>query len=75
MIKYLKNENAVIKVDDENQSLTLVTIREASFMLRHDYDNSPLFNDITVTKYNEGKFVDATEEEFIAFKTQCLNHI
>ncbi len=27
-------------------------------MLRHDYDNSPLFNDITVTKYNEGKFVD-----------------
>jgi hypothetical protein len=44
-------------------------------MLRHDYDNSPLFNDITVTKYNEGKFVDATEEEFIAFKTQCLNHI
>jgi hypothetical protein len=75
MIKYLKNENAVIKVDDENQSLTLVTIREASFMLRHDYDNSPLYNDITVTKYNEGKFVDATEEEFIAFKTQCLNHI
>jgi hypothetical protein len=75
MIKYLKNENAVIKVDDEDQSLTLVTIREGSFMLRHDYDNSPLFNDVTVTKYNEGKFVDATEEEFIAFKTQCLNHI
>ena len=75
MIKYLKNENSVVKVDTDNESLTLVTIRENAFMLRHDYNNSPLFNDITVTKYNEGKFVDATEEEFLTYKTQCLSYI
>jgi hypothetical protein len=75
MIKYLKNENAVVKVDTDNESLTLVTIREGAFMLRHDYNNSPLFNDITVTKYNQGKFVDATEEEFLIYKTQCLSYI
>jgi len=75
MIKYLKNENAVVKVDTDNESLTLVTIREGAFMLRHDYNNSPLFNDITVTKYNQGKFVDATEEEYLTYKTQCLSYI
>lgn len=75
MIKYLKNENSVIKVDTENESLTLFTIREGSFMCRHDFNNSPLFTDVTVTRYNEGKFVDATEEEFLNYKSQCLNNL
>ena len=75
MIRYLKNDNSVIRVDDENHSLTLVTVRDGSFMLRHDYNNSPLFTEVTVVKYNDGVFTDATEEEFVELKTQCLNHL
>jgi hypothetical protein len=75
MITYLKNDNSVIKVDSETQSLTLITTREGSLMLRHDFANSPLFTDVTVTKYNEGVFVDATEEEFLAYRTMALSKL
>jgi len=75
MITYLKNDNSVIKLDSETQSLTLITTRENALMLRHDYNNSPLFTDVTVTKYNEGIFVDATEEDFINYKQFALSKL
>lgn len=75
MITYLKNDNSVIKLDSETQSLTLITTRENALMLRHDYNNSPLFEDVTVTKYNEGIFVDATEEDFLNYKQFALSKL
>jgi hypothetical protein len=75
MITYLKNDHSVIKVDSETQSLTLITTRENALMVRHDYNNSPLFEDVTVTKYEQGVFVDATEEDFLTYKQFALSKL
>lgn len=75
MIKYLKNDNSVIKVDSETQSLTLITTRDNSIMVRHDYNNSPLFNDVTVTKYDQGQFVDGTEEDFNLYLSLAMSKL
>lgn len=75
MITYLKNDNSVIKVDSESQSLTLITTRDNSILVRHDYNNSPLFTDVTVTKYNSGFFVDGTEEEFNVYLSLAMSKL
>jgi hypothetical protein len=73
MIKYLKNDNSVIKVDTEIETLTFCIIKENLHIIRCDSGDTLLYNNITVTRYNEGKYVDATEEEFLSYRTQCLN--
>ena len=73
MIKYLKNDNSVVKIDTEIKTLTFCIIKENIHIIRCDSENIAVYNYITVTRYNEGKYVDATEEEFLSYRTQCLN--
>lgn len=72
MVKYLKNPNSVIKVDTELKTLIFYILEENISIIRKN-DTEDIYNNITVDRYNQGKYVDATEEEFIAFKDLCLN--
>ena len=37
-------------------------------------DNSEYgYNHVSVISYNNGRYLDATKEEFLAFKDLCLN--
>lgn len=74
MIKYYKNINSVIKVDTENKNLIFCIITDNYHIIRQDNSVSA-FDFVTITKYNEGKYVDATEEEFLTYKSLCLNSL
>jgi len=72
MIKYLKNPKSAVKVDTEAKSLLLYILQEDIVTIRKD--NSEYgYNHVTMTNYNNGRYSDATEEEFLAFKDLCLN--
>ena len=72
MIKYLKNLKSAVKVDTEAKSLLFYVLQEKIIMIRKD-DSEYGYNHVTITSYNNGKYLDATEEEFLAFKDLCLN--
>jgi len=72
MVKYLKNPNSVVKVDTEAKSLIFYILQENIIMIRKD-DSEYGYNHVTVISYNNGRYLDATEEEFLAFKDLCLN--
>lgn len=72
MIKYLKNTNSAVKVNTESKSLLLYILQENILIIRKD-DSEYGYNHVTVTSYNKGNYVDATEEEFLTFKDLCLN--
>lgn len=74
MIKYYKNANSVIKVDTETKNLIFCIIKDSYHIIRQD-DSVSAYDFVTITKYNEGKYVDATEEEFLTYKTTCLNSL
>ena len=75
MIKYLKNNNSVVKVNTETKTLMFCIIGNNVYIIRSDIESLSLYNYITITKYQEGKYIDATEQEFLDYKTQCLNNI
>jgi hypothetical protein len=72
MVKYLKNPNSLVKVDPEVKSLLFYILQENIIMIRKD-DSEYGYNHVTVISYNNGRYLDATEEEFLAFKDLCLN--
>jgi hypothetical protein len=72
MIKYLKNLKSAVKVDTEAKSLLFYVLQEKIIMIRKD-DSEYGYNHVTITSYDNGKYLDATEEEFLAFKDLCLN--
>jgi hypothetical protein len=72
MIKYFKNHNSVVKVDTETKILIFCIMENTFNIIRQDSSPSA-YKFVTITKYQEGKYVDATEEESLVFKDLCLN--
>lgn len=70
MIQYLKDSDRVIKADSETQSLTVCVVKEDQMLIRHDVQNSTLYNSII-----SGSFVTATEQEYLDKKAQILSAI
>ena len=71
MIQYLKDSDRVIKLDDEIKSLTVCVVKNGQMLIRHDVDNTTLYDTILA----EGPFVTATEEEYLAKKAEILSAI
>ena len=69
MITYLKNEHAVIKVNEDEKTLRIIqnTEKMGACILE---TNLNVFADVTVLKKAEGFFVDATEAEYLSAKDQ-----
>ena len=70
MIQYLKDSDRVIKADSETQSLTVCMVKGDQMLIRHDVQNSTLYNSII-----SGSFVTATEQEYLDKKAQILSAI
>lgn len=70
MIQYLKDSDRVIKVDTETQSLTVCVVKGDQMLIRHDVNNSTLFNTVV-----SGSFVEATEQEYLDKKAQIISAI
>jgi len=70
MIKYLKSEISIVKVDTETkESLTIFNDPLAKRIVHQILDEST-FGVVTVIKVEEGFFTEVTEEEFLAKKEE-----
>jgi hypothetical protein len=69
MITYLKNEHAVIKVNEDEKTLRIInnTVNGGACIFE---TNINIFADVTILKKGEGFFVDATEAEYLSVKEQ-----
>lgn len=70
MIQYLKDSDRVIKADSETQSLTVCMVKGDQMLIRHDIQNSTLYDSII-----NGNFTPATEQEYLDKKAQILSAI
>jgi len=74
MITYLKNENVVIKVNEEDK--TLMLINNTGGTTAFVYETSlKIYADVTVVRKEEGYFVEGTEEDYVAAKEQAMTKI
>lgn len=74
MITYLKNENVVIKINNEDN--TLMLINNTGGTTAFVYETSlKIYADVTVLRKEEGYFVEATEEDYISAKEQAIAKI
>ena len=70
MITYLKNDHAVIKVNEDEKTLRIIQSvpnKRGACILETDVK---VFADVTILKKAEGFFEDATEAEYILAKEQ-----
>jgi O-methyltransferase involved in polyketide biosynthesis len=75
MIKYLKSEISIVKVDTETkESLTIFNDPLAKRIVHQILDESA-FGLVTVIKVEEGFFTEVTEEEFLAKKEEVKSII
>jgi hypothetical protein len=72
MIKYIKDSDRVIKLDDETQSLSVCLVKGTQLLMRNESNNPVLYNEVANVKYADGVFVDATEQEYLDKKAEIL---
>ena len=54
MIKYIKDSDRVIKLDDETQSLSVCLVKGTQLLMRNESNNPVLYNEVAnLTKSNE----------------------